>query len=87
MVGYYRIMDEAPKLEKKLYRDPDNATICGICSGIAQYFNWDVLIVRIVFLFFLIFITVPTFIIYIILRLLLPEKPIERLLKKHENTE
>lgn len=34
---------------KRLYRDPDNRVIAGVASGIAQYFDIDVAIVRIVF--------------------------------------
>jgi phage shock protein PspC (stress-responsive transcriptional regulator) len=35
---------------KRLYRDPDNKVIGGVCSGIAAYFGWDVTIVRILFI-------------------------------------
>lgn len=33
---------------KKYYRDPDNGSIGGVCSGLAAYFNIDVLIVRLI---------------------------------------
>ena len=35
------------KTPKRLFRDPDNKVIGGVCSGIAAYFGWDVTIVRI----------------------------------------
>ena len=35
---------------KRLYCDPDNKVIGGVCSGIAAYMGWDVTIVRLVFL-------------------------------------
>ena len=35
---------------KRLFRDPDNKVIGGVCSGIAAYMDWDVTIVRLVFL-------------------------------------
>ena len=35
------------KTAKRLFRDPDNKVIGGVCSGIAAYFGWDVTIVRI----------------------------------------
>lgn len=33
---------------KRLFRDPDNKVIGGVCSGIAAYLGWDVTAVRIV---------------------------------------
>lgn len=38
------------KSEKRLMRDTSNAAIGGVCSGIAAYLNWDVVLVRIIFL-------------------------------------
>lgn len=34
---------------KRIYRDPENRLIGGVCSGIAEYFNIDPVIVRILF--------------------------------------
>lgn len=63
---------DGPKTEKKpskarrYYRDPENAVLGGIASGLATYFNWDVTIIRIV-LVILVFITsgalIPVYII------------------------
>ena len=33
---------------KKLYRDMDNKMIAGVCAGLAEYFNMDVTVVRII---------------------------------------
>ena len=33
---------------KKLYKSTDNKMICGVCGGIAEYFNLDPTIVRLV---------------------------------------
>lgn len=44
--------EAAPKEQKKvkrLYRDPRNGVIGGVCSGLAAYFGLDVVIVRLVF--------------------------------------
>lgn len=46
---------EAPKHEesrtgKKLFRDPDGKSIAGVCSGLALYFNIDVVLIRVLFL-------------------------------------
>ena len=35
---------------KKLYRSADDRIIAGVCGGIAQYFNIDPVLVRIVFI-------------------------------------
>ena len=35
---------------KRLFRDPDNKVIGGVCSGIAAYLGWDVTAVRIIFI-------------------------------------
>ena len=35
---------------RKLFRDPDGKAIAGVCSGLALYFNIDVVIVRVLFL-------------------------------------
>lgn len=34
---------------KKFYRDSDNKSIGGVCSGLAAYFNIDVMLVRVLF--------------------------------------
>jgi phage shock protein PspC (stress-responsive transcriptional regulator) len=36
--------------ERRLFRDVENATIAGVCSGISNYFGIDVTIIRIIFL-------------------------------------
>ena len=33
-------------MEKKLYRSTENKQICGVCGGLAEYFNIDPTIVR-----------------------------------------
>lgn len=37
---------------KKLYRSRSNRMICGVCGGIAEYFNLDPSIVRLLFVLF-----------------------------------
>ena len=36
-------------MEKRLYKSGKNKVLCGVCGGIAEYFNIDPLIVRLVF--------------------------------------
>lgn len=38
-----------------LTRDTDNAWIGGVCSGLARHLNIDVVLLRIIFAFFLLF--------------------------------
>ena len=34
-------------MDKKLYRDPQNGMIAGVCAGVAEYFGWDPTWVRV----------------------------------------
>ncbi|MBC9931695.1 PspC domain-containing protein [Chitinophaga qingshengii] len=38
-----------PRPRKRLYRDPDNKVLSGVCSGLGAYFNVDPVIFRIIF--------------------------------------
>lgn len=42
--------DEKREVKAKLYRDPDNAIIGGVCSGLAAYLNVDPIVVRLFFI-------------------------------------
>ncbi len=39
---------------RKLYRDPDHKILGGVCSGLAAYFGMDLILVRVLFIVFLI---------------------------------
>ena len=73
--------EDSPKEEiksNKLYRDSSNRIIAGVCSGIAEYFKIDPIIVRILF-----FIAVPlNLIVYIILCIGIPSKDFDPNLRK-----
>ena len=56
----------------KLYRDPDNARIAGICAGLAQYFDADITLVRVLMLVAL-FAGSAGFWIYVILWIVVPK--------------
>jgi phage shock protein PspC (stress-responsive transcriptional regulator) len=56
-------------MEKKLHKSKRYKIIAGVCGGIAEYFNIDPLIVRLIFIFTL----GGSFIIYLILALLLTD--------------
>jgi phage shock protein PspC (stress-responsive transcriptional regulator) len=38
-----------PKTQKRLYRDLENKKIAGVCAGLGNYFNFDVVALRIIF--------------------------------------
>jgi phage shock protein C len=60
--------------QKKLTRSK-NQVIAGVCAGIAEYFGWDIALVRILYLVLSIFSAAfPGIIVYIILWIVMPEK-------------
>ena len=67
------------KVPKRLFRDPDNKVIGGVCSGIATYFGWDVTILRIIMIVLAFPVIVGAFVIkgivlaYIIAWIIIPE--------------
>jgi len=58
---------------EKLHRDMDHKVIGGVCSGLAEYFNLDVLIFRLIFVLGL-FSTYPFVLLYIILWAIIPKR-------------
>jgi len=56
---------EAGTMRRKLYRNSEDAICCGVCAGIADYFDWDVWLVRIVALSLLVFTNSFAFFLYI----------------------
>jgi len=60
--------------DKKLTRSHDQV-IAGICAGIAEYFGWDIALVRILYLVLSIFSAAfPGIIVYIILWIVMPDQ-------------
>jgi phage shock protein C len=60
-------------MEKKLYRDQHHKMIGGVCAGLAEYFDTDITVVRLLFAFAF-FIMGVGFIPYVILWIVLPQK-------------
>lgn len=71
-------------MAKKLYRDTDNRVLAGVCAGIGEYTEIDPIIVRIIFLFSVIFGGISGWL-YIIMALLIPIKPNSRNKKNNCN--
>lgn len=62
---------------KKLYRSRSDRRVAGVCGGLAEYFEIDPLLVRILF----VIATLaggPGLLVYIVLALLMPEAPGEK---------
>ena len=60
-------------MNKKLYRSVSNKVLVGVCGGIAEYFNIDATIVRV--LWALLSLCGPGLLAYIICAFIIPEKP------------
>ena len=75
-------------MNHRLYRSIKDPKIAGVCSGIAEYFNIDPVLVRILFVFMLFF-GMMVFFIYIALAIIIPKEPINPEIQdpNTENTE
>jgi phage shock protein PspC (stress-responsive transcriptional regulator) len=60
-------------MERKLYKNTDNKKIAGVCQGVAEYFDIDPTIVRIVWFVFTWLYGIGVML-YILMWILLPEK-------------
>ena len=60
-------------MEKKLYRNPNNKMLAGVCSGLAEYINIDPTVIRVIWA--LVGLTGTGIIAYLICALIIPEKP------------
>lgn len=67
--------DSRPASPNRLYRDPRQGMILGVCAGIADYFGISTLLVRFLALCGLFLFSVPTFFAYFIAAAIIPRKP------------
>lgn len=59
---------------KKLYKSSTDKKICGVCAGVANFFNIDPTIVRVIYAAVALFTTgIPFTLLYILLAFILPE--------------
>jgi len=65
--------NDGTKQRKRLFRDPQNKMLGGVCSGIAAYFGWDASVLRIILVVLAIFSRITLLIPYLIMWLLVPE--------------
>lgn len=61
-------------MEKKLYKVEEGKMIEGVCGGIAEYFNIDPTIIRLIWAFITIFALGAGIIAYIIAAIVIPKK-------------
>ncbi|USS40468.1 PspC domain-containing protein [Thermococcus aggregans] len=64
-------------MEKKLYRSKKNRILFGVCGGLAEYFNVDPTLVRILFILLLLGSVGTAALLYLLLALVMPEEPEE----------
>lgn len=57
---------------RRIYRDPENRVLGGVCSGLGAYFSFDPLLLRLIFIIGVLFFGTGL-IIYIILWIVIPE--------------
>ena len=63
-------------INKKLYRDPNNAKLGGICAGIARYFDCEIWLIRVItFSLFVFSFGTWVIVVYIALYFILDEMP------------
>lgn len=61
-------------MQKKLYRSKSNRMLVGVCSGIAEYFNIDPTVVRVLWAIASV-LGFAGVIVYIVCAFVIPEKP------------
>lgn len=59
--------------EKRLYRSKDSRMLCGVCGGIAEYFNIDPTLIRLLFVLF--GLSGSGILVYIIAAIIIPDSP------------
>ena len=61
---------------KKLYRSNTDRKLCGVCGGLAEYFDIDPTVIRLIFVFLTLF-GGGGVLIYLICALVIPKSPIQ----------
>jgi phage shock protein C len=60
---------------RRLYRSRTNRKLAGVCGGLAQYFNLDATLIRVLFVV-LALLGGPGLVIYLLMWILVPEEPL-----------
>lgn len=70
---------------QRLYRNPETGIIMGVCSGLAEFFDFEVWVVRVLAVVSLLFFTTLTAVVYLLLAFLLRERPLSYQGRKEES--
>lgn len=76
----------ASEYGRPLYRDSQRGVVFGICAGLAEYFDLNVGMLRVLALVGLLMLSIPTLISYGIAALLMKDKPLRYYGKQEEAT-
>ena len=60
---------------QRFYRDPRHGKLMGVCAGLADYFGWNVTLIRVIAVVALLWFNVLTLAVYLVLGFVLPTKP------------
>jgi phage shock protein C len=60
---------------RRLYRSHANRRLAGVCGGLAEYFNIDATLVRVLFITFAV-LGGPGLLAYVLLWIIVPEQPV-----------
>jgi phage shock protein PspC (stress-responsive transcriptional regulator) len=64
---------------KRLYRSRNDRMIAGVCGGLAEYFDADPTLVRLLAAFMLVFGAPGTLPAYVVMALIIPEAPVDEI--------
>lgn len=67
---------ERVERSRRLYRDGERGVILGVCAGLAEFFDMQIMMVRLIGLLSLMIFTMPTLLTYFMLGWLLKKKPL-----------
>lgn len=59
-----------------LYRDRERGLIMGVCAGVSEFFDWNLLTVRFITLVMLMVASIPTALVYFTAGFLLRDRPL-----------
>jgi phage shock protein PspC (stress-responsive transcriptional regulator) len=68
-------MNDPPKRAKRIYRSRHDSKIAGVAGGMAEYFNIDPVIVRLIWVFLLLPGGLPGFLPYMVCWVIIPKEP------------
>lgn len=62
-------------MDRKLYRSRDQKIFAGVCGGVAEYFNTDVTVIRLIWAALALYSLGGALVIYIIAAIIVPQRP------------